>query len=125
MLNTESLKLPQLGSVQARFTPAGLAITGTITTKEPDKQLGVFFRAVHEQALAQKLSELTVDVRGLTFVNSSAIRLFIDWAIWVSQPGLSYKLRFVRSPSITWQRISFPPLAQLAAAHLVIEDGGP
>jgi hypothetical protein len=124
MLNTAVLKLPELDSVQVAFTPKGLAVSGTITTKEPDRQLGVFFRSVHDQMLAGKQPELAVDVRGLTFVNSSAIRLFIDWAIWVSQPpGASYKLRFIRSPHITWQRISFPPLAQLAAKHLVIEDG--
>jgi hypothetical protein len=124
MLKTAQLTLPNLASVSVSYTDTGLALSGTITSKEPDKQLGVFFRAVHEQMLAEKQPELAIDVRLLTFVNSSAIRLFIDWAIWVSQPpGPSYKLRFIRSPLITWQRISFPPLAQLAAKHLVIEDG--
>ena len=124
MLNTASLTLPKLSGVEVAFTSAGLALSGMIASKEPDRQLGAFFRAVHEQALVQKLGELAVDVRLLTFVNSSAIRLFIDWAIWVSQPpGATYRLRFVRSPLVNWQRISFPPLAQLAGKHMVIEDG--
>ena len=80
--------------------------------------------AVRHSCVGVRLDELRVDVRGLSFVNSSAIRLFIDWAIWVSQPtGPRYRLRFVRNPNVTWQRVSFPAIAQLAAAHVVIEDG--
>ena len=124
MLKTDRLKVPDLVGVKVAFTDRGLALSGTITAKEPDKVLGIFFRAVHEQVLAEKLKEISVDVRALTFVNSSAIRLFIDWAIWVSQQkGPTYLLRFIRSPQVTWQRISFPPLAQLAWGHLVLEDG--
>ena len=124
MLNTKGLEPPELETVKVVFTPAGLVLAGTITTKEPGSVLGRFFRKVHELSLSERIQELCIDVRALTFVNSSAIRLFIDWTIWVSQPpGASYRLRFIRSPHVTWQRISFPPLAQLAAKHLVIEDG--
>jgi hypothetical protein len=124
VLNTRGLEPPELATVRVAFTPAGLVLSGTITTKEPGSVLARFFRAVHELSLAERIQELCIDVRALTFVNSSAIRLFIDWAIWVSQPpGASYKLRFIRSPHVTWQRISFPPLAQLAQKHLILEDG--
>jgi hypothetical protein len=124
MLSPSALVPPNVTNVEVRVAPDGLALFGSITTKEPDRSLGAFFRKVHEAALAARLTELSVDVRGLSFVNSSAIRLFIDWAIWVSQPGHpTYKLRFLRNPSVTWQRVSFPAIAQLAAAHVVIEDG--
>jgi hypothetical protein len=124
MLNPSALKPPEVANVEVRVAPEGIALFGSITTKEPDRSLGAFFRKVHEAALGASLKELAVDVRGLSFVNSSAIRLFIDWAIWVSQPGRpSYRLRFVRNPNVTWQRVSFPAIAQLAAAHVVIEDG--
>ena len=124
MLNLTSLCPPDVANVEVRLSPEGIALFGSITTKEPDRSLGAFFRTVHTEALKSGLTELRVDVRGLSFVNSSAIRLFIDWAIWVSQPGRpSYRLRFVRNPNVTWQRVSFPAIAQLAAAHVVIEDG--
>jgi hypothetical protein len=124
VLNTQGLEPPELANVRVAFTPVGLVLSGSITTQSPDKLLGRFFRAVHERSLAERIEELCIDVRALTFVNSSAIRLFIDWAIWVSQTrGPSYRLRFIRSSQITWQRTSFPPLAQLAGKHLVIEDG--
>ena len=88
MLKQEALELPRLAGVEVTFTAAGLALSGAIASKEPDKVLGRFFRAVHDQVVASKFEELSVDVRGLTFMNSSAIRLFIDWAIWVSQPSV-------------------------------------
>jgi hypothetical protein len=124
MLNPAALPAPDVTSVQIAVSAEGLTLAGSITTKEPDRSLGRFFRTVHEAALQSQLTELRVDVRGLSFVNSSAIRLFIDWAIWVSQPnGPRYRLRFVRNPNVTWQRVSFPAIAQLAAAQVVIEDG--
>jgi len=124
MLNPASLAPPDVTSVNISVSAEGVTLSGSITTKEPDRSLGRFFRTVHEAALQNRLDELRVDVRGLSFVNSSAIRLFIDWAIWVSQPtGPRYRLRFVRNPNVTWQRVSFPAIAQLAAAHVVIEDG--
>jgi len=124
MLNTSSLRPPDVANVEVRLSPEGITLLGSITTKEPDRSLGAFFRTVHDAALRSGLTELRVDVRGLGFVNSSAIRLFIDWAIWVSQPArTSYRLRFVRNPNVTWQRVSFPAIAQLAAEHVVIDDG--
>jgi len=124
VLNTKGLQPPEFAGMCVAFTPGGLVLSGTITTKEPGSALSRFFRAVHELSIAERIQELCVDVRALTSVNSTALRLFIDWAIWVSQPpGASYKLRFIRSPHVTWQRLSFPPLAQLAAKHLILEDG--
>jgi hypothetical protein len=123
MLNPASLPPPDVASVKIGVSSDGVTLSGSITTKEPDRSLGRFFRSVHEAALQSRLKELRVDVRGLSFVNSSAIRVFIDWAIWVSQPNAGYRLRFVRNPNVTWQRVSFPAIAQLAAAHVVIEDG--
>ena len=124
MLNPSSLKPPNVANVEVRVTPEGIVMLGSITSKEPDRSLGIFFRSVHDAALQGGLKELSVDVRGLSFVNSSAIRLFIDWAIWVSQAqSAAYRLRFLRNPSVTWQRVSFPAIAQLAAAHVVLEDG--
>jgi hypothetical protein len=124
MLKVAAVALPEVQNVKVAFTAEGLMLSGSITSKEPDRSLGTFFRAVHDAALAEGVSALTVDVRGLTFVNSSAIRLFIDWAIWVSQPKRSsYKLFFVRNPSITWQRVSFPAIAQLAPQHVTVVDG--
>ena len=60
---------------------------------------------------------------GLTFVNSSAIRLFVDWATWVrNERGQRYTLRFITSRSVTWQKTSFAALMSLMKEVLAIEQ---
>ena len=125
MSQLESLKPPVVPAVGLRVGPgARLTLSGTISTREPDKSLGVFFRAVHDAAIADGAPEMVVDVCGLSFVNSSGIRLFIDWASRASkQAGHRYKLRFVRNTSVTWQRVSFSAIRNIASDEIAIEDG--
>jgi hypothetical protein len=57
-----------------------------------------------------------VDVRELDFVNSSAIRLFVDWITWAE--SAKYTLLFHTSADTSWQRISFSVLCSLAPNHV-------
>ncbi|HEY3493230.1 MAG TPA: hypothetical protein VGK73_01035 [Polyangiaceae bacterium] len=125
MSKLENVKLPVVPGVTASLGPGPrLGLSGTISTREPDKHLGIFFRELHEAALADALTEITVDVRALTFVNSSGIRLFIEWASRASgQAGRRYRLRFLRNPAVTWQRVSFSAIKNIAGEEIVIEDG--
>lgn len=124
-MKLETLKPPAVPGVELSLGPGSrLVLSGTISTREPDKHLGIFFRAVHEAALADAVSEMTVDVRALSFVNSSGIRLFIDWASRATgAAGRRYRLRFVRNPGVTWQRVSFTAIKSIAGEEIVIEDG--
>jgi hypothetical protein len=73
------------------LSPHTLKLKGTITKKEPGEELTGFFRSIHQDVLARRLPEFRVDVSELTFVNSSSIRLFIDWAVWIkSEPKDAY-----------------------------------
>jgi hypothetical protein len=96
--------------------PARLVMTGTITAREPTRTVQPHLEKVHAQAMASGIKELVVDVRGLTFVNSSAIRVFINWAMLVKgEPeDRRYKIQFLTSRSVTWQRTSLPTLQSLA-----------
>jgi hypothetical protein len=104
--------------------PSSLAMSGTIAVQDPGLVLGPSIRALHEAALADQLRELRVDVRGLTFVNSSAIRLFVDWCTWVAaaRGGASYVLHFCTDRRITWQRTSFTVLQSLGGKSVAIES---
>lgn len=123
MTDLSSLKAPTLDTVKTRILPPDrISLEGTITMQEPGKVLASFFRSVHDVAVANKLAELKVDVSGLTFVNSSAIRLFIDWSTWIkAETSHSYRLRFFLKRSVTWQKTSFVALQSLIKEVLVVE----
>jgi hypothetical protein len=124
MSQFSSVQVPKAESVAIQLTaPNQVKLSGTITQKDPSNDLAGFFKALHTAALADKLSEVRADVSGLTFVNSSAIRLFVDWATWVkNERGQRYTLRFVTSRNVTWQKTSFMALMSLAKEVLAIEQ---
>jgi hypothetical protein len=123
MSNLSQIDLSQLASFELSISPpSAVAMRGTIAIPDPGLLLGGCFRRIHEAALADGLSELSVDVRQLTFVNSSAIRLFVDWSSWVSvaRPN-GYLLRFRTDRRITWQRTSFAVLQSLGGKAIVLD----
>jgi hypothetical protein len=123
MNQIEQIESPQLPSLQlAVRSPNLIVMGGTIAISDPGLVLGGTFRRIHEAALADGLRELVVDVRGLTFVNSSAIRLFVDWSSWVAiAGGGGYLLRFRTDRRITWQRTSFAVLQSLGGKAIAVD----
>jgi hypothetical protein len=124
MSQFSSVQVPKADTISIQLTaPNQVKLSGTITQKDPSNDLAGFFKALHTAALADKLAEVRADVSGLTFVNSSAIRLFVDWATWVkNERGQRYTLRFVTSRNVTWQKTSFMALMSLAKEVLAIEQ---
>jgi hypothetical protein len=118
-----AVQVPKAETVVISVTgPNQVKLSGTITQKDPAHDLAGLFKALHTAAMADKLAEVRADVSGLTFVNSSAIRLFVDWATWVkNERGHRYTLRFVTSRNVTWQKTSFMALMSLAKEVLAIE----
>jgi hypothetical protein len=100
-----------------------LHLGGMIATREPNQSIGAYFRELHAAILTNHMPAMTVDVSDLTFVNSSAIRLFIDWAMWLNQlPAESrYRLTFVTSRHVTWQSTNFSALRSLVGNVVSVE----
>ncbi|HVY30227.1 MAG TPA: hypothetical protein VHB79_26905 [Polyangiaceae bacterium] len=123
MTQISQIEPPQLTSFQLNVTaPNLIAMAGTIAISDPGLVLGGCFRQIHEAALADGVRELVVDVRQLTFVNSSAIRLFVDWSSWVAILGArGYLLRFRTDRRITWQRTSFAVLQSLGGKSIALD----
>jgi len=118
-----AVKVPKSETVAIQVTgPNQVKLSGTITQKDPSNDLAGFFKALHTAAIADNLSEVRADVSGLTFVNSSAIRLFVDWATWVKNERERYTLRFITSRNVTWQKTSFTALMSLMKEVLAIEQ---
>ena len=122
-MSMNSITLPKLDSVSVEVIGTDtVKLKGTITKKEPAQDLDAFFKAVHRDAVASRADQVNVDVSELTFVNSSAIRLFVDWATWVKNESTHrYRLRFLTSRHITWQKTSFTALKSLMDGILSFE----
>jgi hypothetical protein len=97
-------------------------LTGTadLTVKS---QLDHFLREVHSEAQRCLAEEVTVDVRQLEFMNSSCLKSFVWWISTVQeQRGEGkYRIVFVSSPSVYWQRRSLNALACLATEIISIQ----
>jgi len=93
-------------------SPAELRFSGTLTTISAHTELEAFLRTVHGAIVDEKRAFFTADVRGLHFVNSSVIRLFVAWITWAERAG--YRLSFLTDASTTWQRVSFSALKAIA-----------
>ena len=100
--------------------PNRVTMKGTLTVQDGGG-LSSFFRALHDRARENRLSEIELDVTHLRFVNSSAIRLFIDWAVWVHADG-AYTLRCRIDRRQTWQKTSFSALLAMVDDAIVVED---
>jgi hypothetical protein len=118
-----ALQVPILDTVRVELpSPHSLKLKGTITAKEPAQDLENFLRLLHRDATEKKATDVLVDVSELTFVNSSAIRLFVDWASWLkNETGHRYTLHFRTSNKITWQRTSFTAITALMKDVLKVE----
>lgn len=124
MNSISKIEIPKIdGLTMAVESDARLILRGTIATREPNQNIGKFFQSLHAGILASHLSAFVVDVTELTFVNSSAIRLFIDWAMWLNQlpVGDRYRLTFVTSRNITWQATNFSALRSLVGNVVFVE----
>lgn len=101
---------------------SAIVMAGKITSLDPSAAVQPYLKSVHAAALADKATQVIVDVRQLSFVNSSAIRLFIDWATWVKSSAAPYRLVFMTDKAITWQRTSFVAIKSLAGAVIEVRS---
>src|SRR5688572_5076169 len=81
-----------------------------------------FLTLLHEQALAQQLPEVTIELAQLDFINSSCLKAMVAWIYKVDTEGRPYKIRLRRDASMHWQRTSLATLQRLAPEVVVIEE---
>jgi hypothetical protein len=103
--------------------PAELRLEGKLTTDSTQGELRRYLSELHAHVVEKKLASLTVDVRALAFVNSSALRIFVD--LVSRAQGAGYKLIFDLDSSITWHRLSFSVLKSLAPDIVQIRNNAP
>jgi hypothetical protein len=124
MTNLANISPPKLDGLTLTLSDeTTLSIAGTIATRDPNPTIGAYFRKLHDALVAKKPERFVVNLTELTFVNSSAIRLFIDWAMWIGQSGKipPYRLHFRTARGITWQQTNFSALQSLAPGVIEVE----
>lgn len=82
-----------------------LTIEGSIDSQNPNSFMDPFFKEVHEYLISNRVDEIKVDVRGLTYLNSSGIREIILWLMKIMQtpPDDQYRVVFMCNEKYTWQ----------------------
>jgi hypothetical protein len=121
MNEPSALAIPKLETVRLeQSSPDSVKLAGMVKDRETIAELSAFFRAAHAQALRHRVTQMKVDVSELTFVSASAIRLFVDWVGWVNEEARPYKLRFLTSRFIAWQKSTFQGLSGLTTDVLEV-----
>ena len=98
-----------------------LSLRGLLALRDPSEVVGGYFKKVHAAAEASGVAQVIIDVTELQFMNSSAIRVFIDWVQWVKGSKSPYKMRFITDRTITWQRSTFSAVQALGTGHVSVE----
>ncbi|HEY4105951.1 MAG TPA: hypothetical protein VGM44_18750 [Polyangiaceae bacterium] len=111
LVSVESLQLKLVSSTE-------LELAGTLATATAQRELSGILSKLHARIVEQKIQSFTVDVRPLNFVNSSAIRVFVDWIARAESAG--YRLTFITERGVTWHRLSFSVLRSLAPQNVEI-----
>jgi hypothetical protein len=72
------------------------------------KALDGFLKKLHAEAVAHNVSEVTVDLRQLEFMNSSCFKVFVTWIGELEgvERERQYKIRFLADEDKDWQRRS-------------------
>jgi hypothetical protein len=117
---------PDGGRVLLQAEGNVVVLRGEIDHASPKAFLAPFFEEVHKAALAEGLRAVRVDVRGLRFLNSSAVKEIIGWVLQRNRmpPGTKYAIEFVYDSTILWQRVTMPTISHLDAEFIMLDDRG-
>lgn len=105
-------------------TGGELRLSGQLSMHDPSSVIGSFFTQAHRAAVESSAREMAVDIRSLRFVNSSAIRLFVDWFTRIeSLPVESrYRVVFIADTSMSWQRSTLHVFSSMFQGVVRIDD---
>ncbi|MBN2195306.1 MAG: hypothetical protein JW751_20985 [Polyangiaceae bacterium] len=113
----DSLEVPDFGTLQVVPTgTASLELSGSISFKDPRAVLTPFLHRVHKVACNLPDRTLEVDISRLRYVNSSAIRVLLDWTKWILQEPAEhrYEILFRVDFANSWQNPTLSVMSALA-----------
>jgi hypothetical protein len=107
-------------SIAGRHMEVALSGTADLMVKG---RLDRFLHSLHAEAQRRALSQVSVDVRRLEFMNSCCLASFVWWIGTVhEQPAEArYHIVFLSSPTIYWQGRSLNALAGLGGDIISVQ----
>lgn len=93
-----------------------VSVLGVVEMREPGDVLNPYWNRIDEEVRKRSLRRVELDLRDLSFMNSSGILTLVRWITRVkSHAGNdAYQLILRYDRNVTWQRSSVPTLAKLA-----------
>jgi hypothetical protein len=119
----ESLAPQSNGHFHVAVTgPRAIAMRGQLDVRDPVAEVGPWVRKIHD-AVAGGGGDLVIDLTELGFVNSSGLRIFLDWLAWLTaeSPERRYRLCYRISAGSSWQAAAFPAIEMLGGDLVAIE----
>jgi len=98
--------------------PRVVVMRGELTVRDPVSAVSPYLRRLHD--LMGGGGKLTIDVTELVFVNSSGLRIFLDWIAWISAEPTErrYRLEIRTNPKIMWQVASLGPIMMIGGEFI-------
>jgi hypothetical protein len=90
-----------------------VAFSGAVDMRDPGEVLTPYWNALDDEVRRLGIQRVEVDLRWLSFMNSSGILTLVRW-ITRLKAHAAYTLVLEYDRNMTWQRTSIPTLAKLA-----------
>ena len=98
---------PDGGRVSLHAEGNVVVLRGEIDHATPKAFLAPFFEEIHQAVASEGLRVVKVDVCGLRFLNSSAVKELIGWVLRRNRmpPGTKYAIEFVYDSTVLWLEV--------------------
>ncbi len=102
---------------------SGLAVefAGVLGQRDPGRLLTSLFDDIHKLMVAERRSTVTIDFRGLRFMNSSCFKYFAKWIKLGNVAESPYAIHFVLNKAFHWQEVSIHALRCFSVREISIE----
>lgn len=122
------MKLNEIESVKGnglelKIEGQNLKINGNIELEDPSELLSPFFNSLHNTILEEKLNKIVVDIKELSYLNSSGIRELVGWIMKLDElpDEKKYSIHFLCCYKNHWQETSISTLEFLNPNYITKE----
>ncbi len=95
--------------------------SGVLGQRDPGRLLTGVFEELRKVMAEQNRTSVSVDFRGLRFMNSSCFKYFASWIKTNNTHAHPHKIHFVLNKAFHWQEVSIHALRCFSATEITIE----